>query len=123
MNKYVLLLNCITNAQTRGHNILVYKYSKYIFFILSILYEENFIKGFLIKNSGPKKKFYILLKYKNDKQAISTIFISDKNSRKKDLEKIHNGVSISIISTSKGLITSETACLLKIGGVLLFTIK
>jgi len=128
MSKLISLLNCITNAQSAGYNYVVFSYSNYLYFILNILVEEGFVKGFLIQQKRLKKKeFCILLKYKNDRPVIKTILIKSKGSnicfKAKDLFKMSNGVGVHVISTSKGLMTGDDAFNANLGGELLFSIQ
>ena len=43
------MLNCIKNGQISGQNFVVFDFSNSLYFVLKVLAEEGFIKGFLVK--------------------------------------------------------------------------
>nr|QIC54983.1 ribosomal protein S8 [Cryptophyta sp. CCMP2293] len=121
MGKLFSMLNCIKNAQNAGQNCVFFCYSNYLYFILNILVEEGFLKGFLIiQNKTFKKEFCILLKYKNDRPVIKKMCV-----KLKDLSytyKVSNGVGIKLVSTSRGIMTGDSAYYTNVGGKFLFSI-
>jgi small subunit ribosomal protein S8 len=126
MKKLYLLLNCIKNGQKIGQNCILFDYSNFLYLILNILVKEGFLKGFLIKKKNYKKEFCILLKYKNDKSAIKRICIKSKSIdffKMRCLSKASNGIGFNLVSTSKGLMTSESSHYMNFGGRFLFSIQ
>ena len=126
MKKLLLLLNCIKNGQEIGQNCVLFNHSNYLYFILNILVKEGFLKGFLIKKKNSKKEFCILLKYKNDKPVINKICIKSKSIKffkMRRLSKASNGIGFNLVSTSKGVMTSEFSHYRNIGGKFLFSIQ
>lgn len=90
--------------------------------IAQVMKEEGYISDFMVKASGNHEELTIFLKY-GDKgeSAISSIKrISKPGLRKycsaEDLPKILNGLGISIVSTSKGIITDTKARAINVGG-------
>lgn len=94
---------------------------------LRLLYRFGYIRGFVIKNN---KTVVIFLKYWNNCSVIQTIIpISTPGNRiystnrqlRVFLRKKNNGVCI--ISTSRGLMGDEEACLLGLGGEVLLRVN
>jgi len=82
MRNLTLMLNCIKNGQISGQNFVVFDFSNSLYFVLKVLAEEGFIKGFLVrkdKDSLETKKLHVLLKYKHDKSIINNIVRQPKN--------------------------------------------
>lgn len=90
--------------------------------LLEILKEEGFILDAKKKGKDPKKKILIDLKYNEDgSPALSSIKRISKPGKRiyvgfAELKPIRSGYGISIISTSKGLMTNKNARKQKIGG-------
>jgi small subunit ribosomal protein S8 len=95
--------------------------------ILNVLYEEGYIRGYTIIN---KYSINILLKYIENKPVINNIIRISKPGRKiyysyNDLLKLKNNNNniLYIISTNQGIISSNKALSLQIGGEILLKIK
>ena len=93
-----------------------------------ILKEEGYIKDFsLVKDDG-KGFIKIQLKYSASKKSVITNIkrVSKPGLRvyvgKEEIPKVLNGLGISIVSTSKGLMTDRAAREQGVGGELLCTI-
>jgi small subunit ribosomal protein S8 len=89
--------------------------------IAKILVRRNFASKFVIVDDGKQGVLKILLKYTNGESAIQGIErVSSPGSRayagNDRLPKVLNGLGMSIISTSKGLLTDHEARQQKIGG-------
>ncbi len=119
----------IADALTRIRNALKSKFplvvipgSNMIISIVEILKEEGYIEDFLVKSDGVKRSVHIALKYLDDgRPVINGIERVSKPGRrvyadKENLPKVLNGLGIAIISTSKGLMTSERARQTGVGG-------
>jgi len=110
-------LTRIRNASLRHSREIVAPNSKLIKSVSEILKNENYIQDFLLENDDLK----ITLKYVQNEPAITH---SEKVSKPglriyvgyKDIPKILNGMGISILSTSKGVMTGTKAKLEKVGG-------
>lgn len=103
--------------------VLVF-YSKIILSILNILKNEGYIKDFFLFFKKNKGYIFVYLKYFNNKSVIQVFKkISKPSSRVysgyKNLPKIMNGLGILILSTSKGIITDNSARILNVGGELI----
>ena len=65
-----------------GQRCCLGNFSNSLYFVLKVLAEEGFIKGFLVKkdkDSLETKKLHVLLKYKHDKSIIDNIVRQPKN--------------------------------------------
>ncbi len=89
--------------------------------LAEILKKQNFIKDFIFVEDSKQNLLRIQLKYTDGVSAISGLKrISTpglrvyKNSR--ELPRVHNGLGVAVISTSKGLLTDKEAKTQAIGG-------
>jgi len=90
-----------------------------------VLKEEKYIKDFFFINDGDFQTIRIFLKY--DFNGFSVIEDIKRISRpgqriyvsSQDIPRVLDGLGISILSTSKGVISNKTAVRLKVGGELL----
>ena len=96
--------------------------SKFRFKILEILRSEGYINNFFIeKNDNNKNILKVDLKYYEGNPVIKEIKRVSKPgrrvySRATSLPKIHNGLGLAIISTSKGIMSDSEARKNNIGG-------
>ncbi|MFQ6676789.1 MAG: 30S ribosomal protein S8 [Fidelibacterota bacterium] len=90
--------------------------------ILYILKEEKYIEDFMLIDDKVKKLIRIFLKYDyHGSPVISRIErVSKPGLRvyksKKELPRVLDGLGISILSTSKGIISNKTAKKIGVGG-------
>ncbi|XBT18557.1 MAG: uS8 family ribosomal protein [Candidatus Shikimatogenerans sp. Tder] len=127
--KINLLINKIKNAINIKNKYIFFPYIKYIIKILFILKKEGYIYNFIIINNifFYKRKIKIYLKYINNISVINKIKLISKSSRRvyvkyKNIPIIKNNYGISILSTSKDILTNKNSILYKIGGEYLFYI-
>ena len=96
--------------------------------ILKVLKEESYIKDYEIIEEKNRKKLRTHLLYKVGKKRVITEIkrVSKPSTRiyasKKDIPSIKNNLGISILSTSKGILSSKKATEIGIGGEILFYI-
>jgi small subunit ribosomal protein S8 len=131
MSPIANMLVQIKNAQARSIEEIILPFSKMKFDIAMILKEKGFI-GEVEKRKKKMKKaelnfIAIQLKYVDGVGAISEIKLVSKPSRrmyaaKNDLKPIMNGYGISVVSTSKGLMTGSDARKAGIGGEVIFEV-
>ena len=119
----VNLLVCIKTAQINKNLSVNIKLSNLSLSVLQVLKEEGYIRDY-IKNFN---SIEVLLKYKDFDPIIKNIYLVSSSGRKiyyshKELHKVNNGLGILILSTSKGVMSSKKAFVLKIGGEVLFKI-
>ncbi|MBN2803333.1 MAG: 30S ribosomal protein S8 [Deltaproteobacteria bacterium] len=119
------MLTRIRNAGMARHKTTTLPHSKLKVKIASILKDEGYISDFTEEGEGVKKILNLELKY-DDKFsfAIKKMKRVSKSgcrvySGVKDIPKINQGLGITILSTSKGIITDKEARQLSVGGELL----
>lgn len=131
MSPIANMLIQLKNAQARGYTEIVLPFSKIKFEIAQILKNKNFIS--MVEKKKKKAKtseqdiIEIGLKYDNGGGAINEIKMISKPSRriysgKQGIKQVKNGYGISVISTSKGIMSGEDAKKAGLGGEVLFEI-
>jgi len=122
------LLTKIRNAIGARHKDLTSPLSGIKQEIVKILKEEGYIKDFSIIKEDGKPHIKVLLKYApSKKSAIAEIKrVSKPGLRvyvgKGEIPKVLNGLGISIISTSKGIMSDRAARDAGVGGELICTV-
>ena len=116
------LFSRIRNAQMRNKSIVTSPISKLRENILEVLKKEGYIRGYSVtKHSSGRQELDIELKYDDKGPVISNITRISKPGRRvysgaERIPFIHNGLGISIISTSKGVMSDNEARQQKVGG-------
>ena len=119
------LLARIRNAFTAKHDALDVPASRMKLEIVKILKEEGYIAEFGVAGDGPDRKIHIDLKYGRDgNRAISGLQrVSTPGRRiycgKNEIPKVLNGLGITILSTSRGVMTGTTCREQGVGGEVL----
>ncbi|XRY30947.1 MAG: 30S ribosomal protein S8 [Buchnera aphidicola (Tetraneura akinire)] len=119
------MLTRIRNGQTANKISVKIPFSKLKKAISNVLKEEGYIESYFSKLDNNKKPILeLFLKYFHGKPVIEKIIrVSSPKLRiyrkKNKLPEIMSGLGISIISTSKGIITGKQACKFGIGGEVL----
>jgi len=118
-------LTKIRNAQMAGHKETWITFSKFKFALAKILEREGFLEG-VFREEKEKEIIRIVLKYinKSKTEKIPAITGIKKVSRpgqriyikSEHIRKIKNNFGISIISTSKGVMTGKDSREKKVGG-------
>lgn len=122
------MLSRIRNASMRRKTFVDIPYSSMKVRIIKILQQEGYVLRYAIVDGNPAPVIKVLLKYKNGKSVISEIKRVSKPGRraytdKKSIPSIIGGLGITIISTSKGVITGKKAKELGIGGEMICTVR
>tara|TARA_B100001248_G_scaffold5401_1_gene3831 strand:+ start:144 stop:545 length:402 start_codon:yes stop_codon:yes gene_type:complete len=120
-------LTRIRNASLTGHKVVEIPSSKMKNEITKILFDEGYIMSYkIVEIKDNQDIIKIALKYDGltSEPVIKKIQrISKPGLRKysgtKNIPRILNGLGISIVSTSKGVMTGKTALKNKIGGELI----
>ena len=115
------LLTRIRNAISAKHESVDVPASKMKKAIVNILLEEGYIREFEVIDDNKQGIIRITLKYLGKKSVISGLKrISKPGLRiyvgKDELPKVLGGLGISLISTSKGIMTDKKARKLGLGG-------
>ena len=122
----------IKNAQAVGKEQVSVPFSNMKLKIVEIFKNSGFIQDFEKRKKKEKKTeqdyLSITLKYNEDKTpAITGFKLISRPSRHmyvgaKDVKSVHSGYGISIISTSKGVMSSKEARKQNLGGEILFEV-
>ena len=113
---------CVQNASMAKKETVTLPSSKIKARIAEILKEERFIKNFKVVEEGPKRFIRLYLKYlKGNRPAIKKMRkISTPGLRRyveaRKIPRVLNGLGIVILSTSKGVVSGESARQENIGG-------
>lgn len=114
------LLTRIRNAHGALHADLAVPASKLKASIAAILKDEGYIADFAVSDAV----LSMTLKYQGGKPLIAGLKRMSKPGRRiyvgaEDIPKVQNGLGISILSTSRGILEGEKARELNVGGELL----
>ena len=116
------MLTRVRNASSVHHDTVDVPASNIKKELARILLEEGYIKGYDVIEDGKQGLIRIQLKYgKTGEKVITGIKkISKPGMRvyadKTNVPKVLNGIGISVISTSKGILTDKQARELGVGG-------
>jgi small subunit ribosomal protein S8 len=115
----------IKNAGERKRSKVVTPASKLRQRVLDVLQSEGYIRGYsLVDEPGKHPEFEIELKYFDGEPVIAEISRVSKPGRRvyssiSDLKPVKNGLGISILSTSKGVMSDTAARDANVGGEVL----
>lgn len=121
-------LTRIRNAYMRRLETAKLLHSNAVEAVLTILAEENYIENYNIVEEDKKKFINVVLKYnESGKPAINELKRISKPGRRvykgrDDIKRFKNGYGISIISTSKGVLSNKKAHSAGVGGEVLCTV-
>lgn len=116
----------IKNGYLAGKEMVTCPYSKFRENVIKKLVYLGYIKNYQV--TGDKvKEINIELLYKNGQPALAGVKIFSKPGQRyyvsyRQLKPVLGGYGVSILSTSKGVLTNKEARKAKIGGELLFNI-
>ena len=122
------MLTRIRNAGKAKFNSVDIPGSKLKTAIAKVLKNEGYIRNYKFIKDGKQGILRIYLKYDKDQlHAIYSLERISKPSRRvyvgsKDVKPVYNGLGVSILSTSKGIMTDKTARKEKVGGEVLCNI-
>ncbi|WP_218939752.1 30S ribosomal protein S8 [Coxiella endosymbiont of Amblyomma sculptum] len=110
----------IRNAQAAAKREVSMPSSKLKLSLVSVLKEEGYIADFREENKF-SKRLIVILKYYKGKPVISMLRRVSKPSLrvysgKNELPKVHGGLGVAVISTSKGMMSDSQARHLGEGG-------
>jgi small subunit ribosomal protein S8 len=116
------MLTRIRNALAAKKADVLMPYSKFKHNLAKVLMQEGWIKNIEVKEEGRLKNLLVVLKY--DDQGLPTISglkrVSKPGQRiyadKTAIPKVLGGMGITIVSTSRGLMTDKHARKEKVGG-------
>ena len=117
----------VKNAQSRGHKEVLLDSSKIKLGICKVLESEGYIKKVELVGEQPKQEIKITLKYFEDLPVIKEFDRVSKPGLRKyfsfdQIPPVKGGLGTAIMTTSKGIITSDQAKKEKVGGELICTV-
>ena len=119
------MLARIKNGQLRKKESVVMPASRFRGNVLDVLHREGYIRGFKkVEIENNKNEFEIELKYVDGEPVIKNISRVSTPGRRvyskiKDLQINFDGLGISILSTSKGVLSDNEARTERVGGEIL----
>jgi small subunit ribosomal protein S8 len=118
------MLTRIRNAAMAHHDSLQMPASKIKLAIAKILKDEGFITDYTVLKAKPQRIIKISLKYINGRPAIAGLERASKPGLRlyvgsHEVPRVYGGLGVSILSTSKGVMTGQEAWHKNIGGELL----
>ena len=124
---YYNILSEIKNAVRAKKDKAVFPYSKMDFAILKKLADAGYVKGVEKEAAGRKNVIAVRLAYKGKEPVVNDFKIISKPSRHfyadyRSLPTVKQGHGLSMLSTSKGIMTGAEAKKQKVGGEYLFEI-
>jgi len=122
---YNLIAN-LRNAQIVNKAFVLHKRKKNCEALLDVLWDEGFISGYKLYQKNNILKVY--LKYINNLPVINNIKVISKPGFRvyysnKSLKKVNTFQGLLILSTNKGIKTSEECKVLNLGGEPLIVVK
>lgn len=122
------MLTTIRNGQQNGKPVVLTSYSKLKASVLDVLKREGYIRDYSVsKNEKGHNQLKVELKYHEGEPAIKNIKRVSRPGLRvyspgKKLPKVFNGLGISVISTSHGVISDYEARIKGVGGELLCSV-
>ncbi len=121
------MLTRIRNAQMVRKDEVNIPASKLKFQLASILKAEGYVESVEMNTTGTWPVIRLVLKYRKGRPVIEEIKRCSRPGRreyvgKDEIPRVYQGLGISILSTSKGVISHRQARKLGVGGELLCTV-
>ncbi len=119
------MLTRIRNALMARHDTVLVPSSKMKVSLAKILKQEGFIKDYDVTRTKPQRNIKIVLRYEEgNRPMISGLERASKPGLRlyvgrNEIPRVYGGLGITIVSTSKGLMTGHHAWKQGIGGELL----
>jgi small subunit ribosomal protein S8 len=122
------MLTRIRNAQMRSKSTVKTPASKLRGWVLEVLASEGYIRGYeAVENADGRPEFEISLKYFDGEPVIRELKRISKPGRRvyasvKQVPQVRNGLGVSIVSTSMGVMSDARARAENVGGEVLCTV-
>ncbi|GAA0313110.1 30S ribosomal protein S8 [Rhodovulum strictum] len=122
------MLTRIRNAQMRGKSTVRTPASKLRAWVLDVLKDEGYIRGYdKVDGQGGLPELEVSLKYFEGQPVIRELKRVSKPGRRvymsvSDLPQVRQGLGVSIVSTSKGVMSDAAARSANVGGEVLCTV-
>ncbi len=120
-------LTRIRNAAAAGHEEVFAPFSKIKQEIARILQEEGYVWSYELDTKNKHPRLKVKIKYQDKKPVVKTLKRVSKPGIRTyvgcdEIPKVLGGLGISILSTSRGIMTGAKAKKSKLGGELLATV-
>ena len=122
------LLTRIRNASSVHHKYVDVNWSKLNENIVNVLKDKRFVNHYLVKHEDGKSTMRIFLRYTTSRDPVIQGIkrLSTPGCRRyvahDEIPRVFNGLGISILSTSKGVLAGSNARRDKVGGELLCSV-
>ncbi|MBM4453049.1 MAG: 30S ribosomal protein S8 [Chloroflexi bacterium] len=121
------MLTRIRNAIMARHDSVLIPASKTKMSIARILKDEGFISDYTVLRGKPQRMIKIVLKYIDEQPAVVGLErVSKPGMRvyvgKHEIPRVYGGLGITMVSTSKGIMTGQEAWRKNLGGELLCSV-
>ncbi|WP_425092105.1 30S ribosomal protein S8 [Tropicimonas sp. S265A] len=121
------MLTRIRNAQMRGKSTVRTPASKLRGWVLDVLQDEGYIRGYEAVTDGPHPELEISLKYYDGIPVIRELKRVSKPGRRvymgvKEIPTVRQGLGVSIVSTPRGVMSDANARSANVGGEVLCTV-
>ena len=122
------MLTRIRNAQLRGRSTVMTPGSKLRGCVLDVLSDEGYIRGYeKMTGEDGHPAIEISLKYFDGTPVIREVKRVSKPGRRvylgiKDIAQVRQGLGVSIVSTSKGVMSDSAARIANVGGEVICTV-
>lgn len=118
------MLARIKNAILAHHTTIILPHSKLKEAMLKKLLEHDYLAKLEVRPLTPQAEIEITLRYEDDICAISGLKLFSKPGRRfyqpaKKIPRALDGYGLTLVSTSKGILTGQEAKKLNVGGELL----
>jgi small subunit ribosomal protein S8 len=119
------MLTRIRNAQLRGKSTVRTPASKVRAWVLDVLQDEGFIRGYeRVTGAGGHPELEISLKYYEGQPVIKDLKRVSTPGRRvyagaTEIPQVRQGLGVSIVSTSKGVMSDASARAANVGGEVL----
>jgi|SRR6056297_2987645 small subunit ribosomal protein S8 len=122
------MLTRIRNGQMRGKSTIVTPTSKLRERVLEVLQSEGYIRGYeMVTGANGHPSIEVSLKYYEGTPVIREMARVSTPGRRvymgvKDIPQVRKGLGVSIVSTSKGVMSDAAARAANVGGEVLCTV-
>jgi small subunit ribosomal protein S8 len=119
------MLTRIRNAQARKHEAVYFPSSKIKTAMVRLLKHEGFIHGYKTVGTAPFEETKVFIKYDGKGAPVITGLARVSRQGRRvysghdEIPSVRGGLGITIVSTSRGLMTSSAAWRAKVGGEVL----
>lgn len=122
------MLTRIRNASKASHASVAMPDSRIKREIADVLQKEGYIRGYSSSSDSGKPTLSIDLKYYQGRPVIDTLERVSKPGRRvyrgiDNMPLVNAGLGVTIVSTSKGIMTAKTAKHMNVGGEVICTVS